>query len=181
MASQRLCDGMECQSHVCSTQYVCAVQPLHSLLPPPPHHQVYGAYYRRLSKKVQTELAEANSVAEEALSRWARLAVQGAAQCMAGADTPVCKAFKRDAQGCLLSQPLLGLAFLPRSMTTVKAHAAEDSTMAAYAVRLLRFYHLQRRWVGALAGGVWFLRVAEKAGLVAADCMACNPLMERLG
>ena len=31
--------------------------------------QVYGAYYRRLSKKVQTELAEANSVAEEALSR----------------------------------------------------------------------------------------------------------------
>lgn len=41
--------------------------------PPRPHPQVYGAYYRRLSKKVQTELAEANSVAEEALSRWGLL------------------------------------------------------------------------------------------------------------
>ncbi|PRW60050.1 ATP-binding cassette sub-family B member 9 [Chlorella sorokiniana] len=69
--------------------------------------KVYGAYYRRLSKKVQTELAEANSVAEEALS----------------------------------------------SMTTVKAHAAEDSTMAAYAARLLRFYHLQRR--EAIAYGLY--------------------------
>lgn len=156
------------------------VQPLHSLLPPPPHHQVYGAYYRRLSKKVQTELAEANSVAEEALSRWAGLAVHGAAQCMAGADAPACKAFMRDRQGWSLSQPLLGLALLPRSMTTVKAHAAEDSTMAAYAARLLRFYHLQRKWVEALAGGIWFLCVAEKAGLVAADCMACHPLMDRL-
>lgn len=63
--------------------------------------QLYGAYYRRMSKKVQTELAEANSVAEEALS----------------------------------------------SMTTVKAHAAEDSTLVAYAAKLHRFYVLQQRCV----------------------------------
>jgi hypothetical protein len=31
-------------------------------------------------------------------------------------------------------------------MTTVKAHAAEDSTKAAYAAKLRRFYYLQRRW-----------------------------------
>lgn len=67
--------------------------------------KVYGAYYRKLSKKVQTELAEANSVAEEALS----------------------------------------------SMTTVKAHAAEDSTQAAYAAKLRRFYTLQRSEAGAYA------------------------------
>ncbi|KAL4458512.1 hypothetical protein ABPG75_013377 [Micractinium tetrahymenae] len=60
--------------------------------------KLYGAYYRKLSKKVQTELAEANSVADEALS----------------------------------------------SMTTVKAHAAEDSTLAAYAAKLRRFHMLQR-------------------------------------
>lgn len=60
--------------------------------------KLYGAYYRKLSKKVQTELAEANSVADEALS----------------------------------------------SMTTVKAHAAEDSTLAAYAAKLRRFHLLQR-------------------------------------
>ena len=43
--------------------------------PPPPTHppraplrrQVYGAFYRKMSKRVQSELAEANSVAEEAL------------------------------------------------------------------------------------------------------------------
>jgi ABC-type multidrug transport system fused ATPase/permease subunit len=58
-----------------------------------------------MSKRVQAELAEANSVAEEALS----------------------------------------------SMTTVKAHAAEESTKAAYADRLRRFYSLQQRW-GALRG-----------------------------
>jgi ATP-binding cassette subfamily B (MDR/TAP) protein 9 len=52
---------------------------------------------RKLSKKVQTELAEANSVAEEVLS----------------------------------------------SMTTVKAHAAEDSALAAYCFRLKKFYTLQ--------------------------------------
>ncbi|GAB4821914.1 hypothetical protein N2152v2_008960 [Parachlorella kessleri] len=61
--------------------------------------KVYGAYYRKMSKKVQTELAEANSVAEEALS----------------------------------------------TMTTVKAHASEDSTLAAYATKLGRFYALQKR------------------------------------
>lgn len=64
--------------------------------------QCYGAYYRKLSKKVQTELAEANSVAEEALS----------------------------------------------TMTTVKAHAAEQSTLAAYAAKLRRFYTLQQRRAG---------------------------------
>jgi hypothetical protein len=31
-------------------------------------HQVYGKYYRKLSKRVQTALAEANAVAEEVLS-----------------------------------------------------------------------------------------------------------------
>ncbi|EFN54348.1 hypothetical protein CHLNCDRAFT_36050 [Chlorella variabilis] len=74
--------------------------------------KLYGAYYRRIRRapclsavQVQTELAEANSVAEEALS----------------------------------------------SMTTVKAHAAEDSTMAAYAAKLTRFYHLQRREAVAYA------------------------------
>lgn len=30
--------------------------------------KLYGAYYKKLSKKVQTALAEANSVAEEAIS-----------------------------------------------------------------------------------------------------------------
>ncbi|PSC71292.1 ATP-binding cassette sub-family B member 9 [Micractinium conductrix] len=67
--------------------------------------KLYGAYYRQLSKKVQTELAEANSVAEEALS----------------------------------------------SMTTVKSHAAEDSTLEAYAEKLRRFYKLQRREAVAYA------------------------------
>eukprot|EP00887_Chlorella_sp_A99_P006350 scaffold3.g6350.t1 len=67
--------------------------------------KLYGAYYRKMSKRVQTELAEANSVAEEALS----------------------------------------------SMTTVKAHAAEASTEAAYAGKLLRFYHLQFREAVAYA------------------------------
>ena len=71
--------------------------------------QLYGAYYRRMSKKVQTELAEANSVAEEALS----------------------------------------------SMTTVKAHAAEDSTLAAYAAKLRRFYVLQQRCVGVRGDEGW--------------------------
>ena len=52
---------------------------------------------RKLAKKVQTELAEANSVAEEVLA----------------------------------------------SMTTVKAHAAEDSAHAAYCFRLKKFYSLQ--------------------------------------
>ena len=61
--------------------------------------KVYGAFYRRMSKAVQSELAEANSVAEEALS----------------------------------------------SMTTVKAHAAEEGVMAAYAAKLQRFYHLLLR------------------------------------
>ncbi|KAL6777216.1 hypothetical protein ACKKBF_B20615 [Auxenochlorella protothecoides x Auxenochlorella symbiontica] len=67
--------------------------------------KVYGSYYRKLSKRVQSELAEANSVAEEALS----------------------------------------------SMTTVKAHAAEDSTRAAYAAKLARFYSLQLREAAAYA------------------------------
>jgi len=33
--------------------------------------QVYGSYYRKLSKRVQTALAEANAVAEEVLSAMA--------------------------------------------------------------------------------------------------------------
>ena len=66
-----------------------------------------------MSKKVQTELAEANSVAEEALS----------------------------------------------SMTTVKAHAAEDSTLAAYA--------------GGWAGG-WFAKAARQfAGLLVSRVLCC--------
>ena len=42
--------------------------PLPRSAPAPACVQVYGAFYRKMSKKVQTELAEANSVAEEALS-----------------------------------------------------------------------------------------------------------------
>lgn len=53
-----------------------------------------GMFCRKLAKKVQTELAEANSVAEEVLA----------------------------------------------SMTTVKAHAAENSANAAYCFRLGKFY-----------------------------------------
>ena len=36
-------------------------------------------------------------------------------------------------------------------MTTVKAHAAEDSTQAAYAAKLTAFYHLQQREAAAYA------------------------------
>ena len=50
-----------------------------------------------LAKQVQTELAQANSVADEALA----------------------------------------------TMTTVRAHAADDSARAAYAVKLAKFYSLQ--------------------------------------
>ena len=53
--------------------------------------------FRELSEQVQTELANANSVADEVLS----------------------------------------------SMTTVRAHAAEDSAKAAYGAKLLNFYSLQ--------------------------------------
>lgn len=67
--------------------------------------KVYGGYYRKLSKRVQSELAEANSVAEEALG----------------------------------------------TMTTVKAHAAEGSTEAAYSEKLDKFYVLQRREAAAYA------------------------------
>ena len=52
---------------------------------------------RKLAKQVQTELANANSVADEVLS----------------------------------------------SMTTVRAHAADDSAKAAYHAKLLKFYALQ--------------------------------------
>ena len=52
---------------------------------------------RMLAKQVQTELAQANSVADEALA----------------------------------------------TMTTVRAHAADDSARAAYAVKLAKFYNLQ--------------------------------------
>lgn len=52
---------------------------------------------RMLAKQVQTELAQANSVADEALA----------------------------------------------TMTTVRAHAADDSARAAYAVKLAKFYTLQ--------------------------------------
>uniref|UniRef100_A0A6S8M2Q5 ATP-binding cassette transporter n=1 Tax=Dunaliella tertiolecta TaxID=3047 RepID=A0A6S8M2Q5_DUNTE len=58
--------------------------------------KVYGRYFASLAKNVQSELAAANSVADEVLS----------------------------------------------SMTTVKAHAAQDSAMAAYANKLERFFAL---------------------------------------
>ncbi|KAJ9509930.1 hypothetical protein QJQ45_011470 [Haematococcus lacustris] len=57
---------------------------------------VYGRYFASLAKRVQAELAEANSVADEVLS----------------------------------------------SMTTVKAHAAQDSAEADYAVKLDKFFAL---------------------------------------
>ncbi|GFR49523.1 hypothetical protein Agub_g11566, partial [Astrephomene gubernaculifera] len=59
--------------------------------------QVYGHYYSRLARRVQSSLAAANGVAEEALG----------------------------------------------SMGTIKAHAAQDSTQAAYAAKLADFYRLQ--------------------------------------
>jgi ABC-type multidrug transport system fused ATPase/permease subunit len=75
-----------CSSSIDLTCYFCRPHcPLTAFHCVRLQEQVYGAFYRRMSKKVQTELAEANSVAEEALS----------------------------------------------TMTTVKAHAAEDSTMTA--------------------------------------------------
>lgn len=74
-----------------------------SLLPSIVRCQVYGAYYRRMSKRVQTELAEANSVAEEALSTMTT--VRGA-QCCAKrrADLPVL--FSSPLATCLSSCPV---------------------------------------------------------------------------
>ena len=63
------------------------------------HTDVHACACRELAKAVQTELAGANAVAEEALS----------------------------------------------SMVTVRSHAAEDSTRAAYAQCLRAFYVLQAR------------------------------------
>ena len=63
-------------------------------------HQRRLPVFRELSEQVQTELANANSVADEVLS----------------------------------------------SMTTVRAHAAEDSAKAAYGAKLLNFYSLQVRF-----------------------------------
>lgn len=37
--------------------------------------QVYGSYYRKLSKRVQSALAEANAVAEEVLSAMATVSL----------------------------------------------------------------------------------------------------------
>ncbi len=37
--------------------------------------QVYGSYYRKLSKRVQSALAEANAVAEEVLSAMATVSM----------------------------------------------------------------------------------------------------------
>lgn len=85
--------------------------------------KVYGRYYRKLSKKVQSELAEANSVAEEALG----------------------------------------------SMATVKSHAAEGSTNAAYARKLEAFYSLQKREAAAYAAYMatsTFLSAAVVAGVL---------------
>lgn len=85
--------------------------------------KVYGGFYRKLSKKVQSELAEANSVAEEALG----------------------------------------------TMSTVKAHAAEGSTQAAYAEKLERFYMLQRKEAAAYAAYITtntFLSAAVVAGVL---------------
>jgi len=56
-----------------------------------------GTTCRMLAKQVQTELAQANAVADEVLA----------------------------------------------TMTTVRAHAADDSAKAAYAVKLAKFYVLQ--------------------------------------
>lgn len=76
---------------------------------------------RMLAKQVQTELAQANSVADEALA----------------------------------------------TMTTVRAHAADDSARAAYAVKLAKFYVLQvcafvpclGPWVNATATGCRFATI----------------------
>lgn len=67
-----------------------------------------------------------------------------------------------------------------RSMTTVKAHAAEDSTLAAYASRLLRFYHLQRRWGGdasplGLGGGCgWVQGYRQRSAAAAKQLLSCG-------
>ena len=85
--------------------------------------KVYGGFYRKLSKKVQSELAAANSVAEEALG----------------------------------------------TMSTVKAHAAEGSTQAAYADKLHKFYTLQKKEAAAYAAYMstnTFLSAAVVAGVL---------------
>ncbi|KAG7669825.1 hypothetical protein Ndes2437B_g06013 [Nannochloris sp. 'desiccata'] len=85
--------------------------------------KVYGGFYRKMSKKVQSELAAANSVAEEALG----------------------------------------------TMSTVKAHAAEGSTQAAYADKLHRFYTLQKKEAAAYAAYMatnTFLSAAVVAGVL---------------
>lgn len=51
-------------AHACNT-LCCSSLPTSA---GPGHHQVYGGYYRKLSKKAQAALAEANAVAEEVLS-----------------------------------------------------------------------------------------------------------------
>ncbi len=85
--------------------------------------KIYGGFYRKMSKKVQSELAAANSVAEEALG----------------------------------------------TMSTVKAHAAEGSTAAAYAEKLSKFYSLQMKASAAYAAYVstnTFLSAAVVAGVL---------------
>lgn len=49
--------------------------------------QVYGSYYRKLSKRVQAALAEANAVAEEVLSAMATVSAKliGMVRCLMGA------------------------------------------------------------------------------------------------
>jgi len=85
--------------------------------------KVYGKFYRKMSKNVQSELAAANSVAEEALG----------------------------------------------TMSTVKAHAAEGSTEAAYAEKLRKFYSLQKLEAAAYAAYMatnTFLSAAVVAGVL---------------
>lgn len=54
-------------------------------------HQVYGSYYRKLSKKVQAALAEANAVAEENLSAISTVS-QTRASLLVGDALSVCRA-----------------------------------------------------------------------------------------
>ncbi len=86
-----------------------------------------------LAKQVQTELAQANAVADEVLA----------------------------------------------TMTTVRAHAADDSAKAAYAVKLAKFYVLQ---VHLKYSATWHMCTLQKTGTepqsnhkpIACDvCSAC--------
>ena len=111
--------------------------------------KLYGAYYRRMSKKARAALSFLPAACLRRRARRLTGARQRAAAGCGRAGEPT--SLRAPCLSAVQVQTELAEANSVAeealsSMTTVKAHAAEDSTMAAYAAKLTRFYHLQRRW-----------------------------------